>query len=75
MQYKITNIVPNTDTGKMTVFYEFSNGNTLSNVVDIETPVPEIQQWGLDKCAWFDEREIRLEEIRQELLAEELTQE
>jgi hypothetical protein len=54
----------------MTVFYQFSNGETFSNTVPATTPVPEILQWGQEQCAWFEEREIRMEEARHQLLEE-----
>lgn len=66
--YKITNIVPRLENNDMIVYYEFSNGNVFSNIVPITTPVDEIMKWGTDKCTWFDERDVMIEEIQKQLL-------
>lgn len=66
--FTISNISPNLKDMTMTVFYQFSNGETFSNTVPSTTPVPEILQWGQDKCVWFDEREALMEEMREQLL-------
>ena len=55
--FNITNIAPNLQEMTMTVFYQFSNGETFSNTVPATTPVTEILGWGQSKCEWFDERE------------------
>lgn len=59
----------------MVVFYKFSNGEIFSNRVPITTPVAEIQQWGQEKCIWFDERAIEIENTIHELVEEPLIQE
>lgn len=66
--YDIKNISPNIQEMTLVVFYEFSNGNLFSNKVPADTPVTEILKWGQDKCTWFDEREIELEELQKQLL-------
>lgn len=66
--YTIPTIRPELETGMMVVFYKFSNGENFTNRIPFDTPVPEIQQWGEDKCKWFDEREITLQELQQQLI-------
>lgn len=68
--FNITNIVPDLQKMTMTVFYQFSNGEVFSNIVPATTPVPEILQWGQEKCVWFDEREVQMEEARKQLIVE-----
>lgn len=74
--FNITNIAPNLKEMTMTIFYQFSNGEVFSNTVPATTPVTEILAWGQDKCTWFDEREIYLEELRNQVVevVEEITQ-
>ena len=66
--FDITNITPNLQDMTMVVFYSFSNGENFTNKVPADTPVTEILQWGQDKCVWFDEREVELESMKQELI-------
>jgi hypothetical protein len=66
--FNITNISPNLQEMTMTVFYEFSTGDTFSNKVPATTPVTEILQWGQNKCTWFDEREEQLQTLQNQLL-------
>jgi len=66
--YNIKTISPNLQEMTMTVFYEFSNGELFSNTVPATTPVTEILQWGQDKCTWFDEREIEMAKVVEEVL-------
>jgi hypothetical protein len=66
--FDIKNITPNLQEMTMVVFYEFSNGNVFTNKVPANTPVTEILQWGQEKCVWFDEREVEIEAMKQELL-------
>lgn len=66
--FNITNIVPDLQLMRMTVFYSFSNGHVFSNTVPANTGVQDILSWGQDKCNWFDQREIRMEEMRHQLL-------
>ena len=60
--------MPDMKTMEMIVFYEFSNGEVFSNKVPLATPFTDIQKWGEDKCIWFDEREVMIEEMKQQLL-------
>jgi hypothetical protein len=69
--FNITNIAPNLKDMTMTVFYQFSNGDVFSNTVPATTPVPEILQWGQEKCVWFDEREVKIAEIKRQIEEEE----
>lgn len=66
--FNITNIAPNLKEMTMTVFYQFSNGEVFSNKFSADTPVPTILAWGQEKCTWFDEREVQMEEARHQLL-------
>ena len=66
--FNITNIAPDLQKMTMTVFYKFSTGDVFSNTVPATTPVPEILQWGQDKCTWFDERAVMIAETQKELL-------
>lgn len=66
--FNITNIVPNLKEMTMTVFYEFSNGQTMSNTVPISTSVAKMRTWGQAKCAWFEDREEDVEEARRQLM-------
>lgn len=66
--FNIKNIVPNLQEMTMTIFYEFSNGNIFTNIVPATTPVTEILSWGQNKCTWFDESEVIIEELQNQLI-------
>ncbi len=66
--YTIKNIVPNLETNNMIVFYEFSTGDVFSNTVPISTTITKMKTWGKDKCTWFDEREVLIAELQQQLI-------
>lgn len=70
--FDIKNIVPNLKEMTMTIFYEFSTGDVFSNTVPADTLYTEILKWGQDKCTWFDERELLIEQLQQQLLTEEI---
>jgi hypothetical protein len=67
MQYTITNIVPNFQEDIMLVFYAFSNGDTQSNRFPLSTSMADMQKWGVDKCAWYDDRAIMLEAYQKQI--------
>jgi len=75
--FDIKNIVPNLQEMTVTTFYQFSNGEVFSNTIKVSDvmPVNEILAWGQDKCTWFDERAVLIEEMQHELLPETITQE
>lgn len=66
--YDITNIVPDLTENKMTVFFQFSNGDVFSNVFPLSTTITKIKQWGQTKCTWFDNRQAELDELQRQLL-------
>jgi len=70
--FNITNIVPNLQEMTLLVFYEFSNGHVFSNTVPATTPVADILNWGQTKCEWFEERQLQLEELRNQVIEEEI---
>jgi hypothetical protein len=69
--YKIKNMIPDMDKNEMLVFYEFSNGEMFSNRFTLSTTIAKIKQWGQNKCTWFDEREVMVEEVQKQLALEE----
>ena len=72
--FNIKNISPNLKEMTMTVFYKFSNGEEQAITLSADTSITEILEIGQEKCRWFEQREIRMEEIKQELLETYLTE-
>lgn len=63
--FNISTITPEDD--KIVVFYDFSNGETNSNKFDKYITFTKIMKWGNDRIKFFEERELELEKIAQQL--------
>jgi hypothetical protein len=56
--------------GKLIVFYEFSNGEINTNRFEPTSNIMDIMKWGEDRAKWFDERDIELKELEEQVQAE-----
>lgn len=72
--FDIKNIAFNLKEMKITVFYKFSNNEEQAINLSADSSIEEILKLGQEKCRWFEQREIRIEEIKKELLETILTE-
>lgn len=63
--FRISNII--TEKDKIRAFYEFSNGQSNSNVFSASASVDELMKWGNERAEFFAKREIELETRVEEL--------
>jgi uncharacterized membrane protein YfbV (UPF0208 family) len=73
--FNITNIAPNLQKMKMTVFYTLSNGQSFSKTVPANTTVQEIFAIAQEKCTWFDENEQKIKDTIEEVRQTEIQRE
>lgn len=65
---KVTNTRVENDT--IVVFYEFSNGISMTNRFPLTASFVDIMAWGNEKLAWLNAREIELEKLQEQLVEE-----
>ena len=66
MTFKITNI--RVEDTQMIAFYEFSNGESVTNRFPLTSTFAELKAWGDEKLAWFEQRELAIEELKHQIV-------
>lgn len=58
------------ETDGVTVFFEFSNGEINSQKFSVDSTLMDIIGWANERASFFDEREVKLAELQEQIMEE-----